>query len=410
MNETVLLRFLSSGLINVGGDDAKLGKLQATSSEVSAALKQNPAKTPNYALIALDPQAPTTDPVVLEVLETLKNLWPTYINTFAGTPIGVLRPIILDALVDAASEDDRVAVAFAACARNVLSFMETGNEKSIWIDVVERIEAAVDARAEQEWATPAGINIGPLQLQAPPAIKITNAVGKVDREALRPKLVSASGGNNQGNPHWPQNNPTAWAQSLGSGFTDAISDVIDGLAAQSKIGPVDLSAPLQQITTAVSTYIAQVLQAVSGATAGLQRRTNLVWWKQALFSSSMQKSYRDFSPTVAASLMSLYLYKHIPMFSPSSVSAFLEETVRSIQISPAAQPIPLKDLLKETCESPALEPLRAEAAKLYSSPSGRSPVSSLIAHPEKLNALNSSSLRNILGVQPEALLDRKSVV
>jgi len=78
----------------------------------------------------------------------LKKQWSTYVNTFASTPVGVLRPLILDALVEASHDDDRVAVAFVACARNVLPFMETGNEQSIWADVVEKIEADVDHRAE----------------------------------------------------------------------------------------------------------------------------------------------------------------------------------------------------------------------------------------------------------------------
>lgn len=153
MSETVLLRFLGTGLIDVGGVDAKRAKLQATAAEVTGLLKKHPAKTPNYSLIAFDPQAPPSDPAILEVLEVLKKQWPTYVNTFASTPVGVLRPMILDALVEASHDDDRVAVAFVACARNVLPFMETGNEQSICADVVQKIEADVDHRAEQEWAT-----------------------------------------------------------------------------------------------------------------------------------------------------------------------------------------------------------------------------------------------------------------
>jgi len=45
MSETVLLRFLGTGLIDVGGDDAKLAKLQATAAEVAGLLKKHPAKT-----------------------------------------------------------------------------------------------------------------------------------------------------------------------------------------------------------------------------------------------------------------------------------------------------------------------------------------------------------------------------
>jgi hypothetical protein len=93
MSETVLLRFLGSGLVDVGGDDAKLGKLQATSTAIALMLKKTPSKVPNYSLVAFDSNAPSADPVVVEVLNTLKELWPTYVNTFASTPITVIRAI-----------------------------------------------------------------------------------------------------------------------------------------------------------------------------------------------------------------------------------------------------------------------------------------------------------------------------
>jgi hypothetical protein len=143
MSETVLLRFLETGLVNVGGDDSKLEKLQAATTAVSSLLKKTPSKVPSYSLIAFDPNAPASDPVIIEVLANLKESWPTYVNTFASTPIAVLRAMILDALVEAANEDERVAVAVAACARNILPFMETGNESAIWVEVVNEIEARV---------------------------------------------------------------------------------------------------------------------------------------------------------------------------------------------------------------------------------------------------------------------------
>ncbi|MGD0939453.1 MAG: GTPase-associated system all-helical protein GASH [Terracidiphilus sp.] len=180
MSESVLLQFLSKGLVDVKGDDTKFAKLEATSAEVATLLKKYPAKATNYAWIAFDPQAPASDPVVLDVLEVLKKQWPTYVNTFAGTPIAVLRAILLDALIQAAYDDDRVAVSFAACARNLLPFMETGNEQEIWLEVVKRIEADVDKRAEQEWATPASITVGPFVHAPIAAIKISNSAVKIN--------------------------------------------------------------------------------------------------------------------------------------------------------------------------------------------------------------------------------------
>ena len=56
--------------------------------------------------------------------ETLQKRWETYVNTFADTPVTVFRAMLLEALVRAAGDNDTVAVAFVASARNVLPFME----------------------------------------------------------------------------------------------------------------------------------------------------------------------------------------------------------------------------------------------------------------------------------------------
>ncbi len=398
MADTVLLRFLGSGLVDVGGDDAKLGKLQATSTAIALILKKAPSKVPNYSLVAFDSNAPSADPVVVEVLNTLKELWPTYVNTFASTPITVLRAIILDALVEAAREDERVAVAFSASARNILPFMETGNELSIWADVVNEIEATVDIRAEQEWATPSTIQIEPLQVDGIPATKVSNSAVKVDRASLKQKFNTAA----QGNGIYPQNNPAGWAQNFGTLFGDALAEVLDEISTAAKIAPVDLAGPLQKLTTSVSSYVAQSMQAFGAATFGLQRRTNLIWWKQALFSPSKHKSYRAFPATIASALMALDLYQQVPMFSPASVSAFLEEAVRALPRLPDAGPRMLKDFLREACESPVLDVVRAEARRLFPSPLGRSPILALIGHPETFDAVKEDELRRIICVPLDA--------
>lgn len=222
MSDSVLLRFLSGGLINVGGDDTKLKKLQETSQGVAGILKKHPSKVPNYSLIAFDPEAPPDDPVTLEVLGILKEAWPTYVNTFASTPIQVLRAIVLDALVSSAQEDERVAVAVAACARSVLPFMETGNEFSIWVDIVDKIEDSVDRRAEEEWSTPANIDIPAFAANAIAPIKVGNSAVKIDREALKQQFSSAAQTVGGYNVH----NPMPWVQNFASVLADPISEAL----------------------------------------------------------------------------------------------------------------------------------------------------------------------------------------
>lgn len=136
----ILIRFPNAGLINIGGDDAKLVKLQETTRDLAATLKITPSKAATFALIAFDPKAPAEDPVIREAVDALQKRWATYVNTFSGTPVAVIRAMLLDALVQAAGEEDKVGVAFVSSARNALPSMEAGNERAIWAEAVDDIE------------------------------------------------------------------------------------------------------------------------------------------------------------------------------------------------------------------------------------------------------------------------------
>ena len=284
MASNILIRFLGAGLINVGGDDAKLDKLKETAADLAATLKKTPSKAVPFALIAFDPDAPADDDVIKEAMETLQKRWATYVNTFSGTPVTVIRAMLLDALVQAAADDDKVGVAFVTSARNALPFMEAGNELAIWADVVVEIERRVDARAESEWATPESISVPAMTFSIPEAIKISTPPTSINKAALAKKFEAAAGPTTAagqptgGNPHWPQGNQN-WVTEFGTRMADAVVEALGAVAKGSQIEPIDLSGPLEDLAQAVSAHVDGTLKAVSIATAGLQRRTNLIWWK-----------------------------------------------------------------------------------------------------------------------------------
>ncbi|WP_373321612.1 GTPase-associated system all-helical protein GASH, partial [Acetobacter fabarum] len=51
MGDRILQGFLNRGLIDVGGDDAKLDKLNQAAGDLAAALKNNPSKALGFSLI-----------------------------------------------------------------------------------------------------------------------------------------------------------------------------------------------------------------------------------------------------------------------------------------------------------------------------------------------------------------------
>jgi len=102
-------------------------------------------------MVAADSHITATDLTVEEAMTALRKQWETVANAFYSRPVGILRAILLDAIVQAAREDDAIAVAFVNTTRNVLAHSETSDEAEIWREAVSEIETKVDARAESEW-------------------------------------------------------------------------------------------------------------------------------------------------------------------------------------------------------------------------------------------------------------------
>lgn len=385
MTIDVLIRFLSAGLLDVKGDDAKLEKLQTTSADLSAVLKKTPSKSAAFALIAFDPSAPATDPVIQEAVEALQNRWATYINTFSHTPVTVIRALLLDALSKAASEDDHIGIAFISYARNALPFMEADNESKIWGDAITKIEEQVNVRAEAEWTTPESISVSEMDYVAPTTIEIRSSEANLDKKDLEVKIAAATGPTNAagqptgGNQYLPSQNQT-WINIFVPRMADAIYGALEEVSEGGRIAPVDLSVPLKELANAVSTHVDKTLQAVSGATAGLQRRTNLIWWKETLYSPSVQSSYRDMSPSIAAALMAFDLHQQIPTFSPASVAAFLHETVLNLPNIETKDGKPIRVLLEDALQAEELAPLRNASAQLLPEPTGRGPLLGILGH------------------------------
>lgn len=414
MDDSILQGFLNKGLIDVGGDDAKLDKLKQAAGDLAVFLKKTPAKALSFSLIAFDPDAPEDDPVVQEALAALQNRWTTYRNTFSGTPVAVIRAMLLDALVAAAGEDDRVGVCFVASARNALPLLPVDNERDIWISIVEQVERRVDARAEAEWATPDAISVPSLKYDTPALEAPTVTTGETSRSALQKGMLAAAGPQyndpqqgtvaTNGNGSWPQHNQN-WIYDFGRLSAIAIAKAIDETIAEIEISQPDMAKPFGALAKAVSGHVDETLKAVSSATAGLQRRTNLLWWREALFSPSAGKSYRQLPTTVAAALMALDLFETVPLFSPASVSAFLEETVMRLPGTDGGPERPVRDLVKEAQDHEALAALRGAASEIAGAPEGRGPLLSLIGHPEHSDARNAAEFQRLTGVPADAELD-----
>ncbi|HDZ46546.1 hypothetical protein LCGC14_0317240 [marine sediment metagenome] len=404
MEQEFLMRFLEIGVIDLKGDDTKLDKLRSTAKNLSATLIKTPSKTVSFTMAAADPNIAPTDPVVEEAMTSLRKNWETVANAFSGRPVGVLRATLLDATMQAARLDDAIAVAFVNTARNALAHAETADETEIWREAVSEIETKVDARAEAEWATPEMITIDPLQYSPPvPVSKTADEVPTVDRADLHGKIHSAAGAWGPINPNKynPGQNPQQWSKEFSDRMSVAIAEAVDEMAEVLAPAPVDLSGPMSALAKGVSAHLDKALASFSGATAGLQRRTNLLWWKEAMYSPSAHESYLDLPPFEASALMALDLHQQVPIYSPASVSAFLREAIRCLPVETDTQnndEHEVASLVLDACASAYMQPFRTLAVKYAAAPVGRGSMLSLIGHSQDSSAAEATTFRALSGV------------
>ncbi|RMP23047.1 GTPase-associated system all-helical protein GASH [Pseudomonas coronafaciens] len=395
MEQEFLLRFLEVGVIDLKGDDTKLEKLRSTAKDLSATLRKAPSKTASFTMVAADPHISSTDPTVEEAMVSLREQWETVANAFSSRPVGILRAILLDAIVQAARSDDAIAVAFVNTARNALAHSETADEADIWREAVNEIEQKVDARAESEWATPETITVAPLQYTPPPPIVDQSEAVTVDRARFKQSNAAAESAIGQ------YHSIDSWMPNVLNALSESIADAIDGVADELAPSPVDLSGPLTTLAKAVAAHVDKALASFSGATAGLQRRTNLLWWKEALYSPSAHASYLDLPPFEASALMALDLHQQVPTYSPAGVSSFLTEAIRSLSIEKDNQSNGGRDvasLVHDARTTASMQPFRALAAQYTSAPVGRGPMLSLIGHSQVSGEVEAATLLALCGV------------
>lgn len=403
MEQEFLLKFLEIGAIDLKGDDTKLDKLRSTAKDLSAALRKAPSKTARFTMVAADPSIAATDPTVEEAMTALRTQWETVANAFVGRPVGILRAILLDAIVQAARSEDAIAVVFVNTARNALAHTETSDEAEIWREAVSEIETKVDARAEVEWATPETITVDPLQYTPPAPVSTDHEAPTANRAELQAKIHSAAGpwGSDPKNPHSPHSHPQQWSLEFSNKMSVVIAEALDGMAEELAPASVDLSGPLSALAKAVTAHVDKALASFSGATAGLQRRTNLLWWKEALYSPSAHASYLDLPPFEASALMALDLHEQVPTYSPASVSAFLREAIRCLPVEndgTANSERDVASLVRDARMTTFMQPFRALAAQYAPAPVGRGPLLSLIGHPHNSSADEATTLRALSGM------------
>ncbi len=321
MPAAVLQAFMQVSLIDLGGEDSRLDKLQAASSGLADDYRAWPLSMAIPALMSIlrddDKNAANAFDHTASAIE---NQWPTYKSVFRdGKANSLYRGVALQALVTAIESEPSLGTSIALLMRNFVVAVELGK-------YAEPIKLLVDA-AETAFAAERGAVAGPAQ-RGRTKLPNTSKATKVARDTLLARIEAAVGPHNRAgtagenpNPHWP-NAGNQWSHDFSDRLMPIIADYIDTAMAEA----AKLDEKNQQ-------GMSNSLAALSSIDPAIQRSMKLLWWRQSLYSESADKSYRRLGAAEAVIHSVVDLSNYLPDAYERAVESFLSEAVLELRLA-----------------------------------------------------------------------------
>jgi len=352
----LLTELLNAGLIeNLNGDDERFSKIEQAVKTVAQELREQPPQLIRAILAGLDPDIADDDPIIVRAEQALVAEWKAVRSVFPDMPVKLLRAILLDACNQVAKEEDNAAILWLTAA-DTLPLLRLGREEAVvrrmlesWARFAEQKALAGHALTADEAELVLGVD-----LKFPKTTSLESP--KVDRAALLTKIEGASGPHNQQNqaapnpnPHW-SNSASHWSWQFAPRMQQLLADELDTLAtkfSQSQLVEIkEVQTYLTKLTTAVNESLVAQQRKVQEARQAEQIRLNSLWWSEALYSTSLRCSYREFEPAIAIVVMVVDLLNEVAQPTTASVGYLLAEAVNRLPDTGFNKKIQLKALLE----------------------------------------------------------------
>ncbi len=313
----MIQEFLNEQFIQIT-EDANFDKLKKACAEVVKRITKDKAKISTYTLIALDPEVAADNVDLVEVKQIIIENWSTFVNNSKDTAITFIRAVMLEAL-QTISKERSAACLIWFTGRNIIKYYKLGREKKILTKFLLELGTRIENEVTESWTF------------SPEAeIKVPEiAVAIIKPTDIQPHLLAAAAQSSVGgeNTHWASGNdvnwPTFFATRAGKGIADVLNKAYKHQAAEIKSSQIE--------------FIRQ--------NSLLQMRTQLLWWKEAGYSTSLKAGYNELKDGVLQVILARDYSSFVPEMYPSSVDYFLKEAHQSYR-SVEGIKIKISDILK----------------------------------------------------------------
>ncbi len=355
--------YQKKGLLpSLGSSDDIYTKLKASAEDIVAALAKDPVKILPFTLVAFDNDIAETELVLEEVETIISAKWQMLRSHFQEMPISLYRAVIIEALSQLVLKENIFAVVVWFTAIDIYPLLNISQkEQEIVKDFLDKLGDHVETIAIKDWTIAKDtidVKIPKLELQ----LIATNA--KVKEDELLEFLIAAAGPSGadgkarpDSNPNWT-NSPQNWSYQFAPRAAKGISSAVNGaLYLQTNLLDKNTEVLQQSLTTffaALGKNMQTALKDAIQSSVAVERRSQLLWWKETLYSKKLHKSYRSMTPFECSIAMAFDLYHLLPNIFPVSVDYIIKEAYGHVH-GFNSEKIELVNLLSEL-EKPTNKP------------------------------------------------------
>ena len=339
---STLQALLNLGLVDIGSDDSRFAKIEATAVAVVKFLLSNPTLVIPATLVAMDRDVDEDDPIFALVDEQLVKKWKTIRNTHVNKPRELLRSIVIHALSVLGTGHPRMAAAIWHTAVSHINHGQArlGNEA----DLVSKMLQNFQKRAEDD------VIAGTLPSEPRPTKRQhtapSHAPAPLKDEDLIADIGRAAGPHDSAgkafdtpNPNWSNSAPQ-WSYDFAPRMTGALVKAVN----------LGMERVLSRIDRVLESHRSELEQRLTNnfetSAVRVSNRLDVLWWSEAKYSSSLRLGYREMQGAVAAVSMAHDLSVLVPAMAPTSMTYVLGEAVAALsQRGSKSEPCSVESLL-----------------------------------------------------------------
>lgn len=358
----MLQNYLNANLLALT-DDGDFRKLKKSADDIAKKLVKSKTKIVSYTLSAIDPDLSVGNDDIVEVKDIIIKNWSTFTTNAKDTPLTYIRAVILEALSSISDNVNHSLIIWFA-SRNIIQYHKLiGKEKEIILEFLVKLGNEINQIANREWALSNNDTFSKISFD----LKEISAY-LINKQTLQKYLEDASGPNNSDgvanftspNPHWASNTSN-WAFQFAPRAAKGIKNTIDSSL---EVIVSVINENNDTIQNNLNKALEQIKNEVSSSNKILQLRSEILWWKEARYSSSTDKSYNDLNKNILGIVLAYDYSVFIPVIYPTSVDYFLKETYKGLKES-MREEVTLESFLKSIQEQKEeLKPIYPETETL----------------------------------------------